>query len=278
MTQKNECPLCMQLTAESVHSYNKKPEGETEFQIEGGSKYHREIFLCSTCGHYRSCHNMNIESIYESNYVDSTYGGVDGIRSNYERVMGLDPKDSDNSGRVNRVIEFAQNHFSDSTSSLRILDIGSGLGVFLGKIIQFTDWQCTALETDPRFALHMSENLGIETITSDYLNLNWDREFDIITLNKVLEHVENPSEMLKKCRSNLAPNGFIYIELPDGESAASDEEGFQREEFFIEHYHIFSMASMALLNLKTGLQSLSLERIREPSTKYTLRSFLIHGV
>jgi len=220
---------------------------------------------------------MNIKSIYESNYVDSTYGGIDGIRSNYKRIMALGPKDSDNSGRVNLVIEFAQNHFSAHTSPLRILDIGSGLGVFLGKIIQKTDWQCTALETDPRFAIHASENLRIETVTSDYLNLNWDRQFDIITLNKVLEHVEEPLKMLQKCVLDLAPGGFLYIELPDGESAVSDKEGFEREEFFIEHFHIFSMASMELLNSRTGLQSQSLERIREPSKKYTLRSFIIHG-
>jgi 2-polyprenyl-3-methyl-5-hydroxy-6-metoxy-1,4-benzoquinol methylase len=267
----------MEPASDPVHTYKQKPPGETEFQLKEESSYHREIFLCNTCGHFHSYHNMNIESIYESNYVDSTYGGWDGILRNYERIMAFDPKNSDNSGRVNRVIKFAQDHFSDRTSALRILDIGSGLGVFLGKIIQFTDWQCAAIETDPRFALHMSENLGIETITSDYLNLNWDREFDIITLNKVLEHVERPSEMLKKCLSNLAPNGFIYLELPDGESAASDEEGFQREEFFIEHFHVFSMASMALLNRGTGLQFQKLERLRETSSKYTLRSFLVHA-
>ena len=83
--------------------------------------------------------------------------------------------------------------------------------------------------------------------------------------------------MLQKCVLDLAPGGFLYIELPDGESAVSDKEGFEREEFFIEHFHIFSMASMELLNSRTGLQSQSLERIREPSKKYTLRSFIIHG-
>jgi SAM-dependent methyltransferase len=277
MPLKHKCPICKKLSGVCIHTYNKKPEGETEFRLVEGSGYHREIFHCRTCGHYRSFHEMNMSTLYESSYVDSTYGGLDGIRSNYKRIMDLDPKDSDNSGRVNRVIKFAQNHFSDRSSRIRILDIGSGLGVFLGKIIQSTDWDCTALETDPRFAIHTSENLGIETITNDYLKLNWDRQFDIITLNKVLEHIENPTEMLKKCTSNLAPNGFVYIELPDGESAASDQEGFQREEFFIEHFHVFSMASMALLNRGTGLQFQKLERLRESSSKYTLRSFLVHA-
>jgi len=264
----------MQNGNESVHVYKEKPKGETEFRLQGDSGYHREILYCKTCGHYRSVHGMDIPSLYESNYVDSTYGGLEGIRKNYERIMTLDPKDSDNSGRVDRVIQFSRNHFSCPPSPTRLLDIGSGLGVFLGKILQKTNWQCTALETDSRFANHTRENLGIETVTSDYLKLQWDREFDIISLNKVLEHIENPTEMLKKCTSNLAPNGFIYIELPDGESAASDQEGFQREEFFIEHHHAFSMTSMELLTQNSGLRSLNFESVREPSSKYTLRGFL----
>ena len=267
----------MDFSSESVHTFLNKPKGETAFRLDGDSSYHREILYCRTCGHYRSVNEMNMSSLYESSYVDSTYGGIEGIRSNYERIMALDPKDSDNSYRVDRVIEFAQNHFSLRNSNPHILDIGSGLGVFLGKIMQKTNWQCTALETDPRFAKHTSENLGIETVTSDYLNLNWDRQFDIITLNKVLEHVEHPLQMHKKCTSDLAPGGFLYIELPHGESAASDKEGFEREEFFIEHFHIFSMASVELLSRRTGLKTQIIERIREPSTKYSLRSFLIHA-
>lgn len=267
----------MQKKSDLVHIYNSKPRGETEFQLHKDSRYYREILCCRTCRHYRTVHEMNMSSLYESNYVESTYGGFGGIQSNYERIMALDPKDSDNAGRVNKVIEFAQNHFSVSLHPLRILDIGSGLGVFLGKLIQNTDWQCTALETDPRFAKHTSENLGIETVTSDYLALNWDRQFDIITLNKVLEHVKDPIKMLQKCTLDLASGGLIYIELPDAESAASDQAGFEREEFFIEHFHIFSMTSIEHLVRKSGLRSMHLERVRDPSKKYTLRGFLCHN-
>ena len=258
-----------------VHIYSERPKGETKFSED--LDYHREINKCAICGHYRSIQNMNLSSLYESGYVDSTYGGIEGIRNNYDRIMALNRSDSDNSGRVDRVVQFAQNHFKKNSSTIRVLDIGSGLGVFLGKVMQKTDWQCTALETDPRFAKHTCENLGIETVTSDYLKLQWNRQFDIITLNKVLEHVEEPLKMLQKCFLDLAPGGFLYIELPDGESAACDKEEFEREEFFIEHYHIFSMASMELLSRRAGLQSKELERIREPSSKYTLRSFLVHA-
>jgi hypothetical protein len=47
-----------------------------------------------------------------------------------------------------------------------------------------------------------------------------------------------------------------------------------REEFGIEHYHAFSMASMALLALRAGLSVVRAARVREPSTKVTLYAFL----
>ena len=66
----------------------------------------------------------------------------------------------------------------------------------------------------------------------------------------------------------------MYVELPDGEGAATDPDGPNREEFFIEHLHVFSMSSMSLLADRARLRMLNAERIREPSGKYTLFAFL----
>ena len=77
--------------------------------------------------------------------------------------------------------------------------------------------------------------------------------------------------MLARLKADLSPDGKAYIELPDGDAAS--DEGFGREEFFIEHHHVFTMASMELLLRRNGLRTLELERLREPSTKFTLRAF-----
>jgi SAM-dependent methyltransferase len=216
---------------------------------------------------------MDLSSLYQADYVDATYGGLEGIRRNFDRVMGLDPAKSDNAGRVQRVVAFAEAHFG-MAAPLSILDVGSGLGVFLAKVRQSTSWTCTAMEPDPRFAQHVRDVLGIEAVAEDYLTNEWNRQFDIITLNKVLEHVEDPAVMLSRCRRDLSPNGLLYVELPDGECAARDADGFGREEFFIEHHHVFTMASMELATRNAGFLSVATERLREPSGKYTLRSFL----
>jgi hypothetical protein len=64
----------------------------------------------------------------------------------------------------------------------------------------------------------------------------------------------------------------VYVELPDGEGAATDGPG--REEFFIEHLHVFSMASMCLLAARAGFSVQLAERLREPSGKFTLYAFM----
>ena len=236
------CPCCSGERLVCDHIYHERPSGETDF---GLADYCREIWRCQICGHFLSTTSMDLKTLYEADYVDKTYGGSDGVRQAYERIMGLDPTASDNVGRVDRIVRFAERHFRNS-SNLKVRDIGSGLGVFLGRVRQVTDWACTALEPDPRLAEYVQETLEIEAISEDYRKLEWDREFDIICLNKVLEHIEEPSDLLKHCRDDLAPDGFLYLELPDGESAAKDTDGFGREEFFLEHHHAFSMASMEI--------------------------------
>ena len=94
---------------------------------------------------------------------------------------------------------------------------------------------------------------------------------DAITFNKVLEHVEDPVAMLAAARPLLAAGGFVYVEVPDAEGAAAHGPG--REEFFIEHHHVFSAASTAMMAARAGLATLAVERLREPSGKFTLRAF-----
>ena len=51
--------------------------------------------------------------------------------------------------------------------------------------------------------------------------------------------------------------------------------GQEREEFFIEHHDVFSAASVALLGARAGLEMEAVERLREPSGKFTLRGYFV---
>ena len=97
-------------------------------------------------------------------------------------------------------------------------------------------------------------------------------KFDLITFNKVIEHVPNPTRFLKNYLKYLKKNGFIYIEVPNID-AKEDPLGYEREEFFIEHHHIFSKLSLIFMLSKLKLNIIQIKKIREPSSKYTLFCF-----
>ncbi|MEO8548963.1 MAG: class I SAM-dependent methyltransferase, partial [Kofleriaceae bacterium] len=151
------------------------------------------------------------------------------------------------------------------------LDVGSGLCVFLARMRE-RGWVGTALDPDPRAAQHATDVAGVTGVAGSLPSATLDT-FDVVTFNKVLEHVPDPIGLLALALPHVRDHGFVYVELPDGEAAAR-EEGFGREEFFVEHFHVFSFASIARLAERAGFEARVIERLREPSSKYTLRAFL----
>lgn len=254
----------------TAHMYFAPPDGEVRFAHTAAGAYRREVFRCAVCGHYISVHEMEGRDFYEGGYVDGTYGDAEGLRRHFDRIMSLPPERSDNAGRVRRVREAAAAWLPE-VSNPAVLDVGSGLCVFLSGL-KAAGWRCTALDPDPRAAAHARETVGVGAIAADFTAVEDIGRHHIITFNKVLEHVKDPLAMLARAAAFLEPGGLVYVEVPDGEAAVAD--GFGREEFFIEHYHVFSAASVALLAARAGFEALAIERLREPSTKFTLRAFL----
>jgi 2-polyprenyl-3-methyl-5-hydroxy-6-metoxy-1,4-benzoquinol methylase len=265
------CFLCGTRHWSRVFIYLTPPGGEVRFAFSSRVPYYREIWRCDTCGHFVSLHSMDDRALYQGEYVQSTYGDG-GIRRAFERINSLDPAKSDNVGRVQRILEFARKFLGDRiTSSPTVLDVGSGLCVFLHRMKQ-AGWDGTALDLDERALAHAREVVGVKAVCADLQAAEDLGRFDLVTLNKVLEHVKDPVTLLACTARHVHDSGFVYVELPDGEAAVAD--GPEREEFFIDHHHVFSLASFALLARQAGFRVHRLERIREPSTKYTLFAFL----
>jgi SAM-dependent methyltransferase len=259
------CP-CEGRFLQIVWTYDTPPEGETPFPFLEG-RYRREVSGCRACGHLVLDPGVDLDELYGGGYVDATYG--DRMRATFERIIGLPAQNSDNAGRVRRVVDFCAPHLSPGRTP-RALDIGSGLCVF-GWALAREGWDVLALDPDERAAEHAREVAGVAAVHADFMVADGLGRHDLVSLNKVLEHVPDPLAMLTRTREFLAEGGLVYIEVPDGEGARGDGPG--REEFFIEHLHAFSAASLAMLIERAGLAMLQIDRLREPSGKFTLVAF-----
>jgi SAM-dependent methyltransferase len=257
-----------------VHVFDRAPQGEPAFRFAAGDAYPREIHRCAACGHFVSTHQADTAALYQGDYVQSNYGDAQGIRAAFERILALPPERSDNAGRVRRILDFCSAHFPADRfreRKPRVLDVGSGLCVFLHRM-KSEGWDCTALDPDARSAGHAATHVGVRAVQGDFLSAPDLGRYDLVTMNKVLEHIPRPQALLAKATSALLHGGVAYVEVPDGEKAI--EEGPAREEFFIDHFHVFSRASLEHLAAGAGMRPLAVERLREPSGKFTLRAIL----
>jgi SAM-dependent methyltransferase len=266
-----EC-LCGGGRFATVFVYDEPPAGEVRFAFSEGHAYHREVIRCAVCGHFLSWHTMDADGMYGGAYADATYPG-DALRRTFDRIIALDPAKSDNIGRVAHIAAFMRDRLPSGRAP-RVLDVGSGLCVFLHRM-KAEGWDGTALDPDPRAAAHARDVVGVQAVAGDFMKVDDLGRFDLVSFNKVLEHVLDPVAMLARSALFLEPGGVVYVELPDGEMAVHDGPG--REEFFVEHHHVFSFASFSILAARAGFRVLALERLKEPSTKYTLRGFLALG-
>jgi len=258
------CDLCGAVHHRLRARYTAPPAGETDFGI---ADYRRDLWECEGCGHFvNRCGFDLAANLYGGAYAQATYG--DRMRANFQKIMALPADRSDNRQRVARI---GRHMAGVGRAPGRLLDVGAGLGVFPAAMRE-AGWECTALDPDPQACALIGELAGVETLCSDFMVAAPSARFDLITFNKVLEHVAPMTAMLARARDFLAEDGIVYVELPDGEEAVKDSP--DREEFFVEHLCAFSLASFALFVTRAGFTATLIERLREPSGKYTLRAFL----
>jgi SAM-dependent methyltransferase len=269
-----ECP-CGGAFRDPVFQYEAPPEGETTFPL-GDCVYRRSYERCRVCEHWFGRHNLPLSGLYDDAYVNQTYGGIEGMLARLERVLALPPERSDNAARVRRILAYSRRADTGvealGSNDRSVLDVGAGIGVFPAAMLA-AGWTVVAVEPDPRTVLMLRDRLGIRAETADLMDVTAEQigRFHAVTFNKVLEHVEDPVPLLARAAEFLREDGFCYVEVPD---VAAATVGLEREEFFIEHHHVFSPASLALLGERAGFDVTIIERVVEPSGKFTVYGFM----
>lgn len=100
----------------------------------------------------------------------------------------------------------------------KVLEVGTSTG-YISKILQEKGNKVTGIEIDPEAAAQ-AENYCEQMIVGDVEELDLDslmadRQFDVIVLGDVLEHLRQPAEILKKLKPLLKANGYLVVSLPN---------------------------------------------------------------
>jgi 2-polyprenyl-3-methyl-5-hydroxy-6-metoxy-1,4-benzoquinol methylase len=101
-----------------------------------------------------------------------------------------------------------------------LLDIGCATGQFLHEFNLATDWSVTGLEPIPTAADFARETWGLKVISAPFSRTRFgESRFDVVTMWDVLEHMRDPSAILKDIYALLNPGGCFVLKIPDPSSA-----------------------------------------------------------
>lgn len=237
--------------------------------------YVRRWLECAACGAATNVlppASADALQAMRSSYYEVDFA-ADDIGAKYWKVMSLPPEKSDNWGRVNRIVDFLS-RWQPTGQPRRVLDIGAGTGVFLSRFLDAAPapWHAVGVEPDPIAANHLRSLGRFEVVENLFQGQPDLRDFDLVTLNKVLEHIGEPLSLLRSVASALSPGmSVLYVELPD--KLTIDRRPPEDNILGALHYHLYDPGSVAYLLREAGFEALCIERIVEPSGKISIFAF-----
>lgn len=97
----------------------------------------------------------------------------------------------------------------------RILDIGSGLGLFL-KVGKERGWETLGIEPSVEsYDYAKRHGVGLENAFFNEENYSSFGTFDVVHMHEVIEHIRDPMAMIRMAREILNPGGILCIVSPN---------------------------------------------------------------
>jgi 2-polyprenyl-3-methyl-5-hydroxy-6-metoxy-1,4-benzoquinol methylase len=142
----------------------------------------------------------------------------------------------------------------------RLLDVGCGNGAYLSEMREL-GWDVFGVEPDPAAAEIARQRLGpsvrIGHLSSD---THPSGSMDAVTMSHVIEHVEDPIDLLRKCHEVLRPGGALVVITPNAGGLCHKALGRSwRDLDPPRHFHVFTRMSLGECVRRAGfrVQSIS---------------------
>lgn len=228
----------------------------------GGDKsydYHR----CTVCGllyQYPTPSSEEIENFYPASYI--VYRQPTRIEFTRKELWTLKNKlgyhhltipggeySHDSllpSAAINDVIPYIENG--------SVLDIGCGNGEYLLRL-KSIGWRCKGVEFNDT-AVSICRSHALDVFQGELHAAGFESEsFDFVTAHHLIEHVPNPSELMREIARITKTGGSVLIRTPNSESLGRSWFGTNWYANDVpRHLFLFSAKNLELLAAHHGLQ------------------------
>lgn len=221
------CPVCGATGIEKVITAKDNTVSQEEF----------DILQCS------ACQLRFTQDVPDSSSIGKYYKSENYI-SHTNTAKGL----------VNRIYQFIRNianrqkkNLIESVTGLKsgsLLDIGSGTGYFAAEMKK-ANWEVTGLEPDPGARKIAQEINNVSLSSTEIFYQLPVKNFDVITLWHVLEHVHDLKKYVVHFKSLLKDKGVLLVAVPNYKSLDAEIYREQWAAYDVpRHLYHFSPNSM----------------------------------
>lgn len=212
-------------------------------------KYTQHIGICEECGFIFTQNPFTPQQL-EDRYKNNSKYEYD---SNEYSVSADDCYVK----RCRRQKDFIYNNIKNDFSG--ILEIGAASGYNLSL---YTDKNVFGIEPSEKNCRLAKQNYNVDLYNgmfSDYLIGGSHLPYDLIFMSHTLEHIVNPYELIKQCRSICGK--YIFIEVPTMDYKFLDEPMGM---FCEEHVNYFTLESLTKLMESLGFELIDVNFVFDP--------------
>lgn len=248
---------------------------EFERSWEAGGE---RIIDCKTCGfiHVDPIPTKeDLDEFYKQKYfTDVKPFKYEAVTNDFiENKLVQIPKNGSYRGihhRMNRLLP------AEKTTPLRMLDIGCGNDL-LSRFFMNHNWEANVIEPNHDAAGYLRKfGVSVHEQFADDLEKLDLKGISFVNIQFVLEHIANPTELLRQVYDAMAPGGVLRVCVPNDFSAgqmAYQEYYHEKYRWVVrpDHINYFSFSSLSGLLDKCGFE----EKYR--TTNFPLEFLLLGG-
>lgn len=199
--KKRFCPVCKSKKYKNFYKNSEYSKIDSNGNIY---RYEHILVNCLNCNLIYSnpwLGYKNTNSIYRSSVIGSAFEESHKAKKHFHCFKS-----------------FFKSKNSFDKKKINILEIGTATGVLLKNISNYYNLKKKNLfGIEPSYQLYKNlKNNKYFKIENKFINnLTTNKKYDLIIMDNVLEHIEEPNKVLKKIKKLMRKDSMLYIAVPD---------------------------------------------------------------
>lgn len=235
----HRCRVCgcddVRLKRKGVDNNEVRPE---DFRItDAGYGVTGDIYQCADC-HFQFCPDLsNVLAMYQQ-MDDPQYEAT-----REERAL-----------QARKILDSVNRH----NPGMRLLDVGAGSGILVEEALA-RGYQAVGVEPSEDL-VEIAAGRNLPVLPGVLGQQAFEQRFDVVTLVDVIEHVEDPAQLVREAVRVLDDSGLCLVISPDVNSLCARILGRRWWHYRIAHISYFSRQTLTRLLHDAGLQVVAIER------------------